>query len=149
MRWSALQFSSVLLIGTRKSFSPTDSRIGVLKFAALRIGFWSSHGWRLFPRRPAHHQLAMVDAVARAPLRLDVGLAGVADDALVTRRRGLEPVREVAAVAGAGRDLARRVDERKPLDRLVRRFVDVVGGTRERIELNRARERLAESGRAR
>jgi hypothetical protein len=45
MRWSTEYISSVLFMGTRKSFSPTESSIEVLKSFAYTIGLWSSHGF--------------------------------------------------------------------------------------------------------
>ena len=103
----------------------------------------------LLPRRAAGHQLAMVDAVARAPLGFAVHEAGVADDGPVAGGGGFEPVGDVAAVAGAGRRLSRSVDEREPANRFVGRLVHVFGRALERIELDRACEALAEAGRSR
>src|SRR5260221_5842392 len=52
-------------------------------------------------RLAAVHELAVVDAVARAPLLLEVDQTSVGDDALVARRGGLEPVGEVSSIARA------------------------------------------------
>src|SRR5215813_9761608 len=71
------------------------------------------------PGRPAIRELAAVNPIALAPLRREIDLAGVADDAAVACRRGLEPVDQVAAIAGARRAHARSVDERIALERLV------------------------------
>src|SRR5262245_18745276 len=87
----------------------------------------------------------MIDAVARPPLRLAIDQTGVADQAAVPGGRPLEPVDQVAAVAGAGCRLARRVDVAEASNRLVGGFVDVLRRTVEGIVENRAREFLAES----
>src|SRR5262249_54738411 len=51
------------------------------------------------PGRAAVGELAAVVEVALAPLRREVDFAGVAPDAAEARRRRLEPVDEVSAVA--------------------------------------------------
>ena len=45
MRCSTEYISSVLFMGTRKSFSPTESSIGVLKSFAWATGLWSSQAF--------------------------------------------------------------------------------------------------------
>ena len=67
----------------------------------------------------------------------------MADEAAITRRRAGEPVREMAAIAGAAGGLPRAVDERELLDGLVGGIVDVVGRTGERIAGDVERELLA------
>jgi hypothetical protein len=54
----------------------------------------------------------------------------------------------MTAIARAARALARAVDEPVVADRDIRRFVDLVGGSLERIALDGAGENFAESSRA-
>src|SRR6187397_27409 len=125
MRCSALQYSSELLSGTRKLLSP---------YAAL------------LPRRAAEVHLARVDGVAGAPLCLEIDEARMADQALVARGRGLQPVREVPAITCAAGTLPGAVDERECLDGGVGGLVDLIGRALQRIALDGARELLAEPG---
>ncbi len=101
------------------------------------------------PDRAAAAHLAAVDPVARAPLHHQVGLAGMRDDAPVPRGRRLQPIRQVAAVARAGRRLARRVEKGVPPQRRVGRLVDLPGRTPQRVELDVLGELLPVTGRAR
>src|SRR5690349_19400305 len=55
----------------------------------------------------------------------------------------------MTTVAGAPGTLATAIDERELLDDRVRRFVDLVGGTLERVALDRTCELRAGPGRAR
>ena len=96
----------------------------------------------IFPRRPADVALAVVVEVARRPLRLEIPLPSVADQRAIARRRHGQPIREMAAIAGAAGDLPGRVDEAESLDRRVGGLVDVVGRSLERVELNVLRELL-------
>src|SRR5258708_32440582 len=90
----------------------------------------------LFPDRTTGHELAMVDAVARSPLRFEVDQAGVRDQALVPRRRRLEPVGQMPAVARARGCLTRTVDEGEALDGFVRGGIEVVTRAAQRITLD-------------
>ena len=55
----------------------------------------------IFPRRSADVALTVVVEIAGRPLRLEVPLAGVADQRAIARRRDSQPIREMPAVAGA------------------------------------------------
>src|SRR5437762_10057033 len=102
----------------------------------------------IFPRRPTDVALAVVVEIAGRPLRLEVPLAGVADERAIARRRDGQPVREMPAVAGAAGHLSGRVDEPEALDRRIGGLVDVVGRPFERIELYVLRKLLAVAGRS-
>ena len=56
---------------------------------------------------------AMLEDVTRSPLRFQINQTGVADETFVARRGGLEPIRQMTAVASAARSHVRRVDERE------------------------------------
>src|SRR5262245_47406678 len=90
----------------------------------------------------------MVNPVARAPLHVERGEAGMTDQALVAGRGALEPVRKVATVTRAARALPRAVDEGELFDRRIRRIIHIVCGARERIAEDVERELLAVTGRA-
>src|SRR6185503_21387170 len=82
------------------------------------------------------------------PLRFEIDQARMTDERLVTRRRGLHPVRHMTAITRARRSLPRSVDKRVKPDRLVSSFVDLVCWSFEWIALNTLRKRFTESGRA-
>lgn len=102
----------------------------------------------LLPNRPAVPDLPMVDSIAGGPLRFQIHQAGMRYQAPIARRRGLQPVRKMPAVARAPRGLPRGVDEPVALDRLVRRLVDFIPRPVQRIALDRLAEFLGVTARS-
>lgn len=83
----------------------------------------------VLPQGAARFDLAMINPVARAPLRFEIDQAGVRDQGFIASGGRLHPVDEMAAVAGAGRGLTRAIDKRKAPDGFIGGLVDVLGGT--------------------
>ena len=119
-----------------------------MKLPAFASGLCSIHFCGFSQYGTAHHQLAMIDAVAHPPLHVERRQTGVADDRLVAGRRAFHPVCQMAAIAGARGRLPRAIDEGKPLDRFIGGIVDVVRWSLQGIAENVERELLAVAGRA-
>src|SRR5580692_1887069 len=99
------------------------------------------------PRRAAVRKFAAVDSVAGAPLSGEIDLAGVAHDAAVAGAGRFDPVGQVSAVTRACGAHAGRIDVRIALDGLIHRLIDLVARRFQRVELDRLRKLLAETGR--
>ena len=82
-------------------------------------------------------------------LSISEAIKGVSDAVIYYMKEGKEAyylagIGQVAAIAGSRRRLARAVDKREPPDGLVGRFVDLIAGSLQGIQLDLLPELLAE-----